>query len=267
MANPEDLEVLKSSHKTSNKKRARHTLGLAVTILLLSIACGVIPGVAAPTQTAIATIPAPPTFTSTPAAPSLTSNATIACQAGPGGDYELVINLQAGEKAEIIGKSEGFWEVKTSDGAECWVPDQDVTLEGEVAAVPNVEPPPTPLPQAPAPPISIQAIGAYCSKDKSTKPIKYINQFHLSWQDMSNNEDGFRVYRDGDRVAELPADKTELVDEVIAQNNRTHYYYVTAYNAVGESKSEVIALTCEGAGSGGGGGGGAGGGGGGGGGP
>ena len=94
--------------------------------------------------------------------------------------------------------------------------------------------------------------------DKSLKPAKLINQFHLTWQDMSNNEDGFRVYRDGDRIAELPADKTDVIDKIVASNNHAHYYYVTAYNIMGESKSDGITLTCEGAGSGGGGGGGGG---------
>jgi hypothetical protein len=164
----------------------------------------------------------------------------------------VVVNLQAGEKAEIIGQSSGFWLVKTADGSECWVAEQGVTTEGDIAMVPSVEAPPTPAPVAPAPPAYVQTIGAICSVDRSVRPIKYINQFHLSWQDMSNNEDGFRVYRDGNRVAEVAADRTDVVDEVIAQNNRTHVYYVTAYNAVGETKSEPIALTCEGAGEGGG---------------
>ena len=82
----------------------------------------------------------------------------------------------------------------------------------------------------------------------------FVNEFHVYWQDLSENEDGFRVYRDGNLVAELPADKTEVFDHIVAKNNRTYYYYVTAYNSVGESKSEGIGIGClEGGGGGGGG--------------
>jgi hypothetical protein len=168
---------------------------------------------------------------------------------------EIVVNLQAGEKAEIVGKSEGFWFVKTSDGSECWIADQGVTIEGDIAAVPDVEPPPTPAPVAPAPPAHLQAISQTCTVDHSTKSVRHISEFHLTWEDMSNNEDGFHVYRDGTLVAEVPADKTDVIDVVNLKNIRSHFYYVTAYNEVGESKSEGISLIC-GAGGGGGGGGG-----------
>jgi hypothetical protein len=255
--------VLEQDVKARDRKQVRRALGLALAVLLV-ISCGIISSSTQPVPTA--TVTAAPTVTPTltlmptptPVPPSLSASAAVPCLKGPGNPYELVVDLQAGEKAEIVGKSNGFWVVKTTAGPECWVADQGVVTEGEVAAVPNVEPPPAPTPAAPASPTNLQTIGAICSTDKSARPTKYINQFHLTWQDMSNNEDGFRVYRDGDRVAELPADKTDVIDQVIAQNNRTHYYYVTAYNAVGESKSEAIALNCEGAGAGGGGGGGGG---------
>jgi hypothetical protein len=169
---------------------------------------------------------------------------------------EIVVNLQAGEKAEIIGKSEGFWVVKTPDGSECWIADQGVTIEGDVAAVPNVEPPPTPEPLPPAPPQNLQLIRQTCKVDHSTKSVRRISEFHLGWEDMSNNETGFHVYRDGTLVAEIPADKTDVVDVVDLKNFRSHFYYVAAYNEVGESKSEGISLICSEGGSGGGGGGG-----------
>ena len=173
-----------------------------------------------------------------------------------------MVDLQAGESAEIVGKSTGFWVVKTAAGMECWVADQGVTTEGELAAIPDVEPPPAPAPAAPLAPTNLQTIGAVCTVNKPPKqPTTYTNQFHLAWQDMSNNEDGFRVYRDGNLIAELSANRTDVVDELTAKNNRPHYYYVIAYNAIGESKSEPITLTCEGAGTGSGGGGGGGGGG------
>ena len=264
MANPEHLKVLKQRVQANHKKQTRHALGLAVTVLLLTSSCG-IPGLAEPTPTipVPSATPLPPSPTLAPALtptsvlPSLSSSVTVPCLTGPGDLQETVINLQAGEKAEILGKSEGYWVVKTSDGSECWVADQGViTIEGDIAAIPNVEPPPTPAPVAPAPPQNLLLIRQNCKVDHSTKSVRRISEFHLTWEDMSSNEDGFHLYRDGTLVAEVPADRTDVIDVVDLKNFRSHFYYIAAYNEAGESKSEGISLICSEGGSGGGGGGG-----------
>jgi len=223
---------------------------LAFGVVLLMNSCNM-PGLAEPTATATAvpsstTTPVPsPTFTSTPIPPPMLSVSTqVPCRTGPGELYDLVINLQAGEKAEVVGKAESFWIVKTAAGAECWVADQQVAIDGEVSALPIVEPPPTPIPSAPAAPDHFKLLSQICSIDHSTKPIMYVNQFRLTWKDMSNNEDGFRVYRDGDLVAEVAANKTDVIDVVTRRNKRVYTYYVTAYNEIGESKSSVEAFSC-----------------------
>ncbi len=261
MTNPEYLKVLRQRVQANNKRQTRYAVSLAVTVLLLVISCSM-PGLAAepiptPTIPVPSTTPLPPSPTVLPtsAAPSLSVSAATPCLIGPGNLSEVVVNLQAGEKAEIVGKLEGFWIVKTSDGSECWVADQGVTVEGDVSAVPNAELPSTPAPLAPAPPANLQAISQTCTVDHSQKSVRYINQFHLTWEDMSSNEDGFHLYRDGTLVAEVTADKTDVVDEFILRNIRSHFYTVAAYNEVGESKSELITLICGGSGGGGGGGG------------
>jgi len=159
--------------------------------------------------------------------------------------------LDSGEEAEIVGKSEGFWVVKMSSDTVCWVSDQGVVPQGDVAALPEVEPPPVPTPAAPAAPANLEVLVVACTRDKSVRPSKFISQFHLYWQDLSSNEDGFRVYRDGNLVAELPSDDTDVIDVISTQNSRTFYYYVVAYNAVGETKSEGVGIACaEGSGGG-----------------
>jgi len=245
--------------KKDTQKQTRRVLILSLAALMI-ISCGLTSNRAQPVPTeTMVVVPSktptlPPTPTPTPVPPALTVNGVVACFSGPGDAYELVVDLQDGEKAEITGQSEGFWVVRTSASLECWVPDQSVTTEGEVAGVPNIEPPPVPTPAAPVAPVNLQSIDAACTVNKPpNQPTSYTNQFHLAWQDMSNNEDGFRIYRDGNLVAEVPANKTDVIDELTARNNRAHYYYVVAYNVVGESKSEPIALSCEGDGGGGGG--------------
>ena len=58
----------------------------------------------------------------------------------------------------------------------------------------------------------------------------------LSWQDTSNNEDGFRIYRiTGDQkqvIGEVGPNVTSYID---GQAPRDACYVVTAFNAAGES--------------------------------
>ena len=66
-------------------------------------------------------------------------------------------------------------------------------------------------------------------------------QISLTWTDNASNEDGYRVYRDGTKLTDLPADSTSYVD--IAPASGSYDYSVTAYNASGESKASVNAKT------------------------
>ena len=140
MANAPHYRVSDQAVATRNTNQIRSVLGLAAAILLI-LSCN-FPGVAqtaqlAETATATSAVIAPATKaapTLTPAAtavpPSLSVTAATPCLSGPGAAFERVVNLQAGEKAEITGKANGYWLVKTTDGSECWVADQGVTTEG-----------------------------------------------------------------------------------------------------------------------------------------
>ena len=185
-----------------------------------------------------------PTSIPTPIPPALSARTEVPCRSGPGDLYDLVVNLQAGEKVEVVGKAEAFWIVNPPEGAECWVSYEQVDIIGGVSSLPLVPPPPTPAPAVPARPEHVGLIKKTCSIDYSSKPAMYVNEFWLKWMDKSNNEVGFRVYRDGDLVAEVPANKTNVIDIVSRRNKRVYYYYVTAYNELGESKSDVQAFSC-----------------------
>jgi hypothetical protein len=63
----------------------------------------------------------------------------------------------------------------------------------------------------------------------------------LTWKDKAKDEAGYRVYRDGVRLAELPADTTTYSD--IAPASGSYQYVVAAYNAGGEAPSRVQAET------------------------
>jgi hypothetical protein len=198
----------------------------------------------APTATLMPSPTATVTFTPTPIPPTLSTLKEVPCRAGPGDQYDLIVNLKAEQTVEIVGKAEAFWIVKLPADKECWVPNEQVSMVGEVSNLPIVAPPSTPIPVLPASPAHVWLLSKKCSVDHSVKPIMYVNEFRLTWADMSNNEDGFRVYRDGDLVAEVSANVNNVSDIVSRRNPRSYSYYVSAYNEVGESKSDTIVLNC-----------------------
>lgn len=63
----------------------------------------------------------------------------------------------------------------------------------------------------------------------------------LAWQDRSNNEDGFRIYRDGAKLTDLPAGSTTYED--ILTTPGSYAYTVAAFNAGGEASINVNAET------------------------
>lgn len=62
----------------------------------------------------------------------------------------------------------------------------------------------------------------------------------LTWTDIANNEDGYRIYRDGEQVKDIGADSTSYTDSV-ARINGYYTYNIVAFNASGESQPAVMA--------------------------
>lgn len=63
----------------------------------------------------------------------------------------------------------------------------------------------------------------------------------LNWIDKADNEAGYRIFRDGAKLADLPAGSTSYND--IAPASGSYQYTVAAFNAGGESASKVQAET------------------------
>jgi hypothetical protein len=63
----------------------------------------------------------------------------------------------------------------------------------------------------------------------------------LSWVDRANGEDGYRVYRNGARVADLAAGATAYSEFV--PGSGTYNYSVAAYNSSGEFPTQVVVST------------------------
>jgi len=63
----------------------------------------------------------------------------------------------------------------------------------------------------------------------------------LNWVDKADNEAGYRIFRDGAKLTDLPAGSTTYND--IAPGSGSYQYTVAAFNAGGESASKVQAET------------------------
>ena len=71
---------------------------------------------------------------------------------------------------------------------------------------------------------------------------EYQNAMLVKWTDVQG-EDGYWLYRDGDRIAELPADTKQFADYFkVTKGGRTSVYYMISYNSAGQTKSELFAI-------------------------
>jgi len=65
-------------------------------------------------------------------------------------------------------------------------------------------------------------------------------QINLSWSDNANNEDGFKIYRNGSYLASVGANVSSYQDTGLSCGT-SYSYFVKAYNAGGESNSSNTA--------------------------
>lgn len=121
---------------------------IAVGILLI-LACN-IPASIVP---AVATAAGPSPIPSATALGSTTpfaspSGAAVNCRVGPGTSWAVVILLNPGQSAEIVGKNAAgtWWYVKNpaQAGSFCWVSAEFTTATGDVSGIPLAAEPPTP---------------------------------------------------------------------------------------------------------------------------
>ena len=58
------------------------------------------------------------------------------CRSGPGEFYDLVQTAEPPAKIDLVGKyTPDYWVVRTEAGGECWLPGQDVTVEGDTSGL------------------------------------------------------------------------------------------------------------------------------------
>jgi hypothetical protein len=195
-----------------------------------------------PTVLFTATItPTAPTVTITPtySTPMLTVLEQTNCREGPGQDYPILFSYVAKKKLEIIGRYDptNFWLVKAPESKTgvCWMWGQYVKAEGSYWMVPTVTPPATATTAPPAAP-SILDWHFDCGGGNMT--------FTVTWADKATNETGYRIFRNGEPVAELPANSTSFTETIVMQAGQDASYYLQVYSPSGTANSSLMDLTC-----------------------
>ncbi len=188
------------------------------------------PGTVTPTATTTLT----PTATSPGDKPVLTITANSNCRSGPGGSYKNITSYTTGTKLDIVAHDteNDYWQVKIPNSQEtCWVWGQYTTTSGNVANVPTAAP-------ATAVPVSVPGRpgNLHYTYECSGGSVSVV----LSWNDSSDNEKGFHVYRFDQLIADLPPNSTTYTDSTPVLSGSTLQYNVTAYNDAGESAKRTV---------------------------
>jgi hypothetical protein len=191
--------------------------------------------------TAVSTATSADTVTVTPtySTPMLTVLQQTNCREGPGQDYQVVFTYLAKVKLEIVGRYDptNFWLVKSPDSKSgtCWMWGEYTEASGSYWVVPTVTPPSTatlPPPQAPA----NRKWNYSCSGGNAT--------FELTWEDRATNETGYRIFRDGEAVAELPANSTSWTETIPLESGEDATYYLQVYGPSGTVNTSTITINC-----------------------
>ncbi|HEX5838318.1 MAG TPA: hypothetical protein VFY26_10855 [Anaerolineales bacterium] len=194
-----------------------------------------------PTGTARGTLTSGPTPTITPtySTPVLKVLESTNCREGPGEEYKIFFTHLPDVELEIVGRYEptNFWLVKSpqSQTGTCWLWGEYVEVSGSYWVVPTLTPPPTATlapPQAP----SIEQWDFACSGGTMT--------FNLLWEDRATNEDGYRIFRDGEAIAELPANSTSFSESIPIEAGENRDYYLQVYGPTGSLNTSIMRLSC-----------------------
>lgn len=158
------------------------------------------------------------------------------CRSGPGLVYGVVTSFYQGVVVPIEGRNadSSWWLVRLPTRNRCWVSNATVEVLGAVDRVALVAAPPTPTPrpalEPPAAPQQLFIASRICTGQAYSVT--------LQWFDAAVNEDGYRVYRDGQLVATLGANAAQYVDAPPGSGPYT--YGVEAYNAGGISSRTLV---------------------------
>ena len=222
-------------------------------ILLLTLAACSVPGsqpasqspsvndqaatIVAATMIAVASQPPVTTPFSSPVAATPTSGTKpslfinidkAACRSGPGPDFKVIATYPAGTTVDLVGQdsADSYWIVTDPISHDlCWVSVMDATPSGDFQSLPQMTPQPVTM-TVPGKP----SRGSWnYSCDNTTLTVI------LGWNVTTGTVNGFRVFRKGSQVADLPASQTTYTENIPFTYGSSIEYTVVAYNDAGTS--------------------------------
>lgn len=191
---------------------------------------------ASPTPRSTGAITETPTYSK----PMVSVGDVTNCRTGPSVNYERVTQLLPETPVEIIGFfPPNYWIVSTSAG-NCWVSGEFVTPAGSFTTVPTVTAPPTSTTNSEAPePAAFPQNGwtFFCYNSGQA-------DITISWIDKATNETGYRILRNDEVVAELPANTTYFEETITLLSGQSVGYQIQGYNTAGQTNSAVATIAC-----------------------
>jgi hypothetical protein len=182
-----------------------------------------------------------PTTSTTPtySVPMLTVRESTNCRTGPGEAYEVIFTYLEGKELEIVGRYDlgNFWLVKSNESptGTCWLFGEFVDVTGSFEAVPSVTAPPTATSAPPRQPGIIEW-NFSCGDG--------ILTFTVTWADNASDEAGYRIFRNGEAIVELPANTTIYTDLFNVAADQSVEYYIQVHSPVGTANSSIMRMRC-----------------------
>ena len=184
-------------------------------------------------------------------APTVTVSTATNCRTGPGQAYSSIYGLPVGISAEVVGKntSTNYWIIKIPNGSgTCWLWGQYATVTGDTSGLQNVAIPPTPtltitptftptkvVLQPPSAPSNLSQTNV-CTIGSTIPQNIYSFDGTISWQDTSNNEDGFRVYSFDNHHT----DATDILRGTVAANVTSFNFSTSSFGTSTTIKVEAF---------------------------
>jgi hypothetical protein len=144
---------------------------------------------------------------------------------------------------EIVGQypQDNYWIVKMPDsGGTCWAWGQFATVSGSSWVVPTLQVPPTRTPAPPEAPSGLR-YEYFCTFNGVNTDI----QVDLRWTDRSDGEEGFRVLRDGEVVAQLTPNTTTYSEVHDTEATTSVSYTIEVFRGEMTARSGTITFSCQ----------------------
>jgi hypothetical protein len=189
----------------------------------------------------IANTPALPLSTPT-TQPTLFINNNVQCRTGINQNFRVVTTFTPGTTVDMLGRDSAAsaWLIQVPNTPQtCWILAQDASPGGSYENLPDITPQPG-TQSVPGIPGSI-FYSFSCTHPSALSTV--ITR--LSWTDTANDANGFRIYRFGIQIGEVPASTLTFSDTTTIVFATQLSYGVEAYNDAGASPRRTISFICK----------------------